>query len=160
MKSIKFIPFVCLCIFSSVNGYCHENARELLECETLSFSASVANSTQDIASLSYEAVLTCYNAYRSSYDRAASIAKEKYARSSALPLAIIDSAKTFANQIIVQIDVLAKQLTSQQKQQFWILTEGNIKSTLNGFCSGHGCPSTGDLNEYITNQINLKKKFG
>jgi len=161
MKKL-FLSAACSLFAFSVfaDGFYDEDSIELQEYETLSYSAMTANSTADVAKLANEAVSTCYNAYKSTYDWEAAKVKEKYGRSSATQLGIIQIAKTFTNQIIGQIDALAKQLTPQQRQQFWTVAESKIKSVLQGFCSGHGCNSTGDLNQHITNQINFKKRLG
>lgn len=165
--NIKSILATCLSYSMMASSafafdFLEESSVELMEEETLSYSALMSNASSDVTNLANEAVVTCYNAFKSNYDWEAAKAKEKYGgnRSSATQIAIIQIAKTFANQIIAQIDSLAKQLTPQQRQQFWSATEGKMKTLLQGFCSGHGCSSTGDLHQHIANQINLKKKFG
>lgn len=118
----------------------------------------------DINQLVKNGVTTCYNTYRPNYDQAIARERSHLAGMNLLKSSYAQQipgiqAKLFAEAIINQINMLAQQLSPNDRQIFWNIAGAEIKQTMNDFCNSHQ-GSVGDLNSHIDNLINMKKIFG
>jgi hypothetical protein len=144
---------------------CYE---EPLECETFSYEArmiAMGTGKTDINKLSQDAVITCYNAHQQSFHYLVSQEQGKLhaqglGKSSYFKQVPVTYAKSFAEKIINQLDILAQNLASHERNAFWSYSEQHIKNVLAGFCCGCDATSIGSLNAHIENLIKMKKIFG
>lgn len=167
MKKIIF-PAILALQFTFLSADCEDFFEEIPESETFLFCAKEARlsgSSQDVSYLAREAVHTAYSAFKPSFDQKVAQERQKLIalgaqRSSAYNNIPTMLALPLADRIINQIDVLAKKLTPQQRQQFWGIAEKEIKSCVTDFCRGHGASISNNVLQHISSQIKLKKLFG
>ena len=174
---MKHIFRLLLCMIAISGGAIHadnclqESAafnHEVMEEETLIFKALVAaevGNAQDMRAVAKQAVSTCYNAQKQSFDnrvlqRWQELISIGAGSSSAYNNVPIEYAKYFAEAIINQTSSISQLFSPADRQTFWGVVGQEVKRNLSAFCSEHGCKSTGDLNSHIDNIIQMKKTFG